>query len=175
MDRARKLDPLSLIMAADNGVFLYFSRQNERAIQQFRAVLDMEPGVFRAHMVMAAYVEEGKFAKAIAEAEKLWNMLDGEWSRALLAYAYGRAGQLEDARREPDAGKKISTRQPFDSLPIALAYIGLNDKDQAFMWLDKSIAAHSHSLAAIKVDPIYDPLRSDPRFEAILRRVGLGQ
>ena len=173
MDRARKLDPLSLIMAADNGVFLYFSRQNERAIQQFRAVLDMEPGISRAHIVMAAYVEEGKFADAIAEAEKWRKMDDDEWSRALLAYVYGRAGRQEDARRELEGAAKILTRKPFDAFPIAIGFIGLKDKDQAFAWLDKAVAAHSPGLTALKVDPIYDSLRSDPRFDTLLRRVGL--
>ncbi len=92
MDRARKLDPLSLIVATDNGVFLYYSRQYERAIAQFRAVLDMEPGFSRAHMVMSAYVEQGKFAEAIADAGEWRRRDDNEWSRALLAYVYGRRG-----------------------------------------------------------------------------------
>jgi TolB-like protein/DNA-binding winged helix-turn-helix (wHTH) protein/Flp pilus assembly protein TadD len=175
MDRARKLDPLSLIMAADNGVFLYYSRQYERAIQQFQAVLDMEPGFSRAHMVMSAYVEEGKFADAVADAEKYRNMTDTQWNRALLAYAYGRAGREADARRELEGAKKISARRPFDPLPIAIAYIGVNDKDQAFAWLEEAVVNRSPSLAALKVDPIYDPFRSDPRFQVILRRIGLAR
>jgi serine/threonine-protein kinase len=175
MDRARKLDPLSLIVATDNGVFLYFSRQYERAIDQFRAVLDMEPGFSRAHMVMSAYVEQGKFAEAIADAGEWQRRDDNEWSRALLSYVYGRAGQEADARRELKRAEKMSAHQPFDPLPIALAYIGLKDKDQAFVWLNRAVTNRSPSLAALKVDPIYDSLRSDPRFEAILRHVGLAQ
>ena len=132
MDRARKLDPLSLVVATDNGVFLYFSRQYERAIEQFRAVLDMEPGFSRAHMVMSAYVEQGKFAEAIADAGEWQRRDDNEWSRALLAYVYGRAGREADARRELERAKKMSARPPFDPLPIALGYIGLNDKESGF-------------------------------------------
>jgi hypothetical protein len=69
----------------------------------------------------------------------------------------------------------MSEHQHFDPLPIALAYIGLNDKDQAFAWLNRAVANRSPSLVALKVDPIYDSLRSDPRFAAILRHVGLAQ
>jgi TolB-like protein/Tfp pilus assembly protein PilF len=175
MERARKLDPLSLIVATDNGMFLYFSRQYERAVEQFRAVLDMEPGFSRAHMVMSAYVEQGKFTEAIADAGEWQRRADNEWSRALLSYVYGRAGPEADAQRELKRAKKMSGHQPFDPLPIALAYIGLNDKDQAFAWLNKAVANRSPSLVALKVDPIYDSLRSDPRFAAILRHVGLAQ
>jgi TolB-like protein/DNA-binding winged helix-turn-helix (wHTH) protein/Tfp pilus assembly protein PilF len=175
IDRARKLDPLSLIVATDNGVFLYFSRQYERAIEQFRAVLDMEPGFSRAHMVMSAYVEQGKFAEAIADAGEWRRRDDNEWSRAFLAYVYGRAGREADARRELERAKKMSAHRSFDPLPIALAYIGLKDKDQAFVWLNRAMVNRSPSLAALKVDPIYDSLRSDPRFAAILHHIGLAQ
>ena len=70
-ERAHELDPLSLIIAADNGVLLYYARQYDRAIAQFRSVLDMDPHFSRAEMVIFAYVEKGMFAEALAAAEAL--------------------------------------------------------------------------------------------------------
>src|SRR5882724_11048119 len=99
-ERARQLDPLSLIIAADNGVMLYYSRQYDRAIEQFRAVLDMDPGFSRAGMMTQAYVEKGLFKDALAFIESRRRLADdGPWTWATLAYVYGRAGQPVQARR----------------------------------------------------------------------------
>jgi tetratricopeptide (TPR) repeat protein len=70
-ERARELDPLSLIIAADNGAIFYFSRQYDRAIERFRAVLDMDPGFARAHLVILAYAQKGQFAAALADIRSL--------------------------------------------------------------------------------------------------------
>jgi TolB-like protein/DNA-binding winged helix-turn-helix (wHTH) protein len=173
IERARRLDPLSLMIQTDNAVFLYFSRQYKPAIQQFRAVLDADPSFPRAHLVMSAYVEDGNFADAIADAEKWRATNDSLWARMMLSYVYGRAGRIDNARREFTGGKKITAHVAVDPLPFAIASIGMNDKEQAFLWLEKAAAARSPALTAIKVDPVYDSLRSDPRFVALLARVGL--
>src|SRR5713226_4037357 len=92
-ERARQLDPLSLIIATDKGAILYFSRQYDRAIEQFRAVLDMEPNFPRAHLLVFAYAQEGLFADALADIQK-WRRIDnvpGSW--AMEAYVYGRSGK----------------------------------------------------------------------------------
>jgi tetratricopeptide (TPR) repeat protein len=78
IERARQLDPLSLIIAADYGAILYFSRQHDRAIEQFRAVSDMEPNFPRAHMISFAYVQKGMYGEAIRDIELClrWTFLD---------------------------------------------------------------------------------------------------
>jgi TolB-like protein len=176
MRRARQLDPLSLIMQADNGVFLYFSRQYDPAIAQFRAVLEMEPTFPRANMIAFAYVQEGRFADALADLEN-WHAAGNNafWLWNLQAYVYGRSGQSAQARHSLANLQRLNRRRPIDPLVFVGPYIGLGDKDQAFAWLDKSVAGHSAGLIALKVDPIYDPLRDDPRFHELLRRVGLSQ
>jgi TolB-like protein/Flp pilus assembly protein TadD len=173
IERARKLDPLSLIIATDNGAILYFSRQYDRAIEQFRAVLDMEPNFPRAHLLVFAYAQKGLFADALGDIEK-WRRIDdapGIWY--IEAYVYGRSGQQVAARRALEKLQQLNRRRQMDPAAIALAYVGMDNKDQAFAWLQKAYSEHSNVLTALKVDPIYDPLRSDPRFQELLRHVGL--
>ena len=177
MERARQLDPLSLIIQTDSAMGLYFARQYERAIPQFRTVLDMEPNFSRAHQVFAAYVQQGKFAEVLGEVGTWDHEKDSElvWVRAAQAYIYGRAGKPEQARRSIDDMVRFSHGHPLDPIHFVAPYIGLGDKDQAFALLEKSMAAHSPGLTELRVNPVYDPLRSDPRFQDLLRRVGLAQ
>jgi TolB-like protein/DNA-binding winged helix-turn-helix (wHTH) protein/Flp pilus assembly protein TadD len=172
MERARQLDPLSLIIATDRGAILYFSRQYDRAIEQFRAVLDMEPNFPRAHMLTYVYVQKGLFAEALADIEKWRRIEDSPWAWASMTYIYGRSGKPAQARRAMEKLEQLNRRRQIDPAPFFLAYVGLGDMDQAFAWLQKAYLAHSPALTALKVDPLYDPLRSDPRFEALLRRLG---
>jgi TolB-like protein/DNA-binding winged helix-turn-helix (wHTH) protein/Tfp pilus assembly protein PilF len=174
MQRARQLDPLSLIIETDNAVFLYFARQYDPAIVQFQAVLEMEPNFPRIHIVEYAYVQKGQFEDALADNQK-WRRVDSNitaWTWTLEAYTYGRAGRPAEARSALEKARS-SKFGPIDPIALVGPYIGLGDKAQAFVWLDKAVAEHSPGVTALKVDPIYDPLRSDPRFQTILVRLGL--
>jgi tetratricopeptide (TPR) repeat protein len=156
---------------------LYFDRQYDRAVAQFRAVLDMEPNFAPTHAVFSAYVQQGKFAEALAEVGTWDHETDSDlfWVRRAAAYIYGRAGQPAQAQRRIDELQRFRRSHPLDPMLFVAPYVGLGDNDQAFAWLEKSMAAHSPGLIALKVDPVYDPLRSDPRFHDLLRRVGLAQ
>jgi TolB-like protein/DNA-binding winged helix-turn-helix (wHTH) protein/lipoprotein NlpI len=172
-ERARELDPLSLIIAADNGAILYFARQYDRAIEQFRAVLDVEPDSARAHLILLAYAQKGQFAAALHGIEE-WRRVDnGPWTWAVEAYVYGRAGQQAQARQVLQRLEQVNRQWHLDPAPMyATAYSGMGQKDEALASLEKAYAEHSNALNALKVDPIYDPLRNDPRFQILLRRVG---
>jgi TolB-like protein/DNA-binding winged helix-turn-helix (wHTH) protein/Tfp pilus assembly protein PilF len=174
-ERARQLDPLSLIIAADNGAILYFFRQYDRAIEQFRAVLEMEPNFPRAHLLIFAYVQKGQFADALADIEKMRRIEDTPWNWQVLAYVYGRSGQQPQAQHALEMLEQLNRRQRVDPAALLVAHIGMGDKGQALFWLEKAYAQHSNVITTLKVDPIYDPLRSDPRFQDLLHRVGLAQ
>jgi TolB-like protein/DNA-binding winged helix-turn-helix (wHTH) protein/Flp pilus assembly protein TadD len=172
-ERARQLDPLSLIIASDNGAILYFSRQYDRAIEKWRSVLEMDPDFSRAHLIRAAYVEKGMFAEALADTETFRSVtpVSSYWSWR--AYIYGRSGREAQARHALRELLQWNTSHPLDAMLLASAYVGLGDKNQAVAWLEKAYAEHSNELPTLKVSPTYDPLRSDPRFQDLLRRVGL--
>jgi len=167
-ERARQLDPFSLIIASDNGMIFYFSRQYDRAEEKLNAVLEMEPGFARAHMVRLVYVEKGQFAKALADIEK-YTPHSTPWD---LAYVLGRSGHPAEAQRVLE---ELKQRHPTDPAAFAFAYMGMGNKEQALAWLEKAYAQHSNVMVTLRVDPAWDPLRSDPRFQSLVRRVGLPQ
>jgi adenylate cyclase len=175
-ERARQLDPLSLIIATDNGAILYFSRQYDRAIEQFRVVLEMEPNFRRAHTLISAYVQKGQFADALADIEKWRRIDDTPDTWAFQAYVHGRSGQQEQARRALKKFEELSQQRQLDpQFGLLLAHVGMGNKDQAFAVFEKACKDHSNVLTTLKVEPNYDPLRNDPRFQDLMRRVGLAQ
>jgi tetratricopeptide (TPR) repeat protein len=100
---------------------------------------------------------------------------EGRWYLSNLAYVYGRTGRHEEAQQQLNKLLEGNARQHMDPIVLVQAYIGMGDNDQALAWLEKAFAQHSNGLTALKVDPVYDPLRSSPRFQNVLARVGLGQ
>ncbi len=169
-ERARQLDPLSLIIATDNGMILYYARHYDRAIAQFDAVLEMEPNFQQARVVAGAYVEQGRFAEALSSASSLESdPLKWSWQ----AYIYGRQGRSVEARHALENLQQAYRSRHIGPDPVLWAYIGIGDKDQAFPWFEKAYADHSNLLTSLKVNPAYDPFRSDPRFQDLARRVGL--
>ncbi len=175
-DRASQLDPLSLIIASDRGAILYFSRQYDRAIEEFRTVLRKDPNFGRATIITYAYTEKGMFAEALTEAGTVHRLYgEGPWYWSNLAYIYGRAGRLERARLELEKLEKLSRHEQVNPITMLWAHLGMGDKEEALADLDKAYAGHSNVLTTLKVEPAFDPLRSDPRFQDLLRRVGLTQ
>jgi TolB-like protein/DNA-binding winged helix-turn-helix (wHTH) protein/Flp pilus assembly protein TadD len=181
-EQARQLDPLSLIITADNGAILYYSRQYDRAIAQFAAVREVEPYFGRAALIYYAYAQKGMFAEAQAVIDQYVENEDklekqdrsgNPWKYANLAYIYGRSGQQAKADQQLSKLLDLNRLQPVDPIVIVTAYLGTGNNDQAIAWLEKAYAEHSNSLTGLKVEPLYDPLRGDPQFQKILRRVGL--
>lgn len=172
-ERARQLDPLSLIIAADNGAILFFSRQYDRAIDKFRSVQEVDPDFPRAHLILRALVEKGMFAEARRSLEKERTKMAPPWYWCNLAYISGRSGQTAQALNALYELLQENQHNPVDTRIIAAAYAGVGDKEQAIAWLEKAYAQHSNEVTALKVDPSYDSLRGDPRFQDLLQRVGL--
>jgi DNA-binding winged helix-turn-helix (wHTH) protein/Tfp pilus assembly protein PilF len=176
-ERAQQLDPLSLIIATDYGAILYFSRQYDRAIEQFQSVLRKDPSFGRAAgLITFAHVEKGMFAQALAGPEKSRHLYgDGPYDWMMLAYIYGREGQLERARSELAKLEKMSQHEQAGPEFMLWAHLGMGNKEEALADLERAYSEHCSLLTTLKVEPGLDPLRSDPRFQDLLRRVGLAQ
>ncbi len=175
-ERARQLDPLSLIIAADHCKILYFSRQYDRAIAHCRSVLQMDPRANGAQgFIFGSLVGKGKFAEAEQQiALPTRSPVDVAWAEAKKAYLYGRWGRTSEARQFLTQVEQHRADLGYtETAALLLAYSGAGSSDQVIALLRKAYAEHSNVLGSIKVDPMYDRFRSDPRFHALLHHVGL--
>jgi hypothetical protein len=160
---------------ANDAAILYFSRRYDRAIEQCPAVLEMEPNFPRCHVGLIAYVEKGSLEEAVADPEKWRKVDDTPWIWSWQAYVYGHADQEERARRLLKKLQQLKGKREMDPAAILFAHIGMGDREQSFAWLENAYSQHSSGLTTLKVEPIYDPLRGDPRFQELLRRVRLAE
>jgi len=171
-ERARQLDPLSLIIASDHASILYYSRQYDSAVKQCRSVLELDSHFNHAWAVMiSAYLQMGKYDEAI---EGINNSVEeGPWTWAGKAAVYGRSGHTKEARLALAKLEQLPESQVYRTAALLIAYSGTGQKERVIDLLQQAYSDHSNTLMQIKVDPMYDPVRSDPRFNGLLRRAGL--
>ncbi len=169
--RAAELDPVTPVVNAGPGIILFLQRQYDQAIEEIQKILELDPNYFWAHYLLGeAYLQKGEYGKAIGAFGRgnVPQYRDGH-----LGYAYAVSGQPEKARKlieELQAGSQPEHLAPYH---LAMIYFGLGEKDKAFDWLNKACEQHSTQLFWIKTVPDLDSVRSDSRFQAILRRMNL--
>jgi TolB-like protein/Flp pilus assembly protein TadD/predicted Ser/Thr protein kinase len=174
IERARELDPLSLIIQANAGFDYYYARQYERAIEILQRAVEREPNFWIFHLTLGqTYLAMGRMAEATSEFEKA-KSLSPENVRvsSMLGLAYAKTGRREEARRLVDEMLSLSRKRYVSPALIAMIQIGLGEKDKAFDWLEKAYTDRSDWMIFLKTDPLFDPLRTDSRFRDLLRRVG---
>ena len=144
-------------------------------MRQFEETLDLDSNFSMAHIGLGlAYLRKGMPERAVAEAQKARAQSGSRPDIiALHGYTLARAGRRDEALRTLDDLRRLA--QPGGPSPflVALVYVGLEDNDRAFEWLEKALEARSWQMPMLKADAIFDPLRSDPRFPALLDRLGL--
>jgi TolB-like protein/DNA-binding winged helix-turn-helix (wHTH) protein/Tfp pilus assembly protein PilF len=167
--QVRWLDPLRLWRYVLVGLIYYDARQYDQALEETRKALELDPKANVSWLRGFIYREKGMSEKAIREFQRCG---DNAYMLAHLGNAYARAGRAAEAR-ETISKLRQHIRTQNVTYGIALVYAGLGEKDEAFAWLEKAYQVRDKGLTFLKVDPCLDPLRSDPRFQDLLRRVGL--
>jgi pentatricopeptide repeat protein len=175
MHRAQELNPLSPGIMRNVGLAFYWARQYDEAIMQFRKALEIDPNVRTAYSgLVYALVQHGQFAEALTVCQQMlerwgrdpWNLWD-------LGYAAGMSGQHAQARQVLAELQAQAQQGYVRSLAFAWIAIGLGEVEQAFTWLEQAYAERDPYLTLLNADSVYDRLRMDPRFTALVQKIGL--
>ncbi len=174
MKKAMDLEPLSLVQGANfAGVYIY-ARQFDRALDQAQKTYDMDLTLITGQNWMCHALDvNGKYAESLAISEKV-SQTNG-LLYAALGYAYAKSGRRQEAEAVLVKLNEIEKTKTVSHYWEAITYAALGDKDKAFAELEKAYQARDWFLQRLKVDPFLDPLRDDPRFGDLVKRIGLAQ
>jgi tetratricopeptide (TPR) repeat protein len=170
--RARELDPLSLSANHQLAYRLILARQYDAGIEAATQILELDPNYPNAHNLRGyAYTAKGQFRNAIAEHEEAIKLGDkSPDTQVYLGSAYAKAGDREKAKR---ILKQLEANPNTSPMTLATLYLALDEREQALASLERAYATRDGQLQFLKIDPNLDPLRSEPRFQEIMRKVGL--
>ena len=171
-EQARNLEPTSLIINNLVAIMLFDSRDNEGAIAQGIKTLELNPAVDQPRIWLAmAYQQAGRFAEALATLDKA--PAHSDWSQSHRAWVLAASGQWAAARQVlADVEKRFATA-PFPRGPLAGAHFALGDMDGGFEWLDRAVEERDQTVFSLKISPEWDPIRADPRYHTLLKRMNL--
>jgi TolB-like protein/Tfp pilus assembly protein PilF len=173
--RALEAEPLSMIHSAGLGRALYFARHYDQALEQLRKTLDMDPSFVEAHLYLGwIYEQKGMFAEALAELRQALSASGGgPRFVSALGHAYAISGQRRMAEESLTRLTELAKQRYVAPFDIAEIHIGLEEKEQALKCLEMAYADHSCWLTWLRVDPRFDGIRGDPRYQDLLRRMHL--
>jgi TolB-like protein/Tfp pilus assembly protein PilF len=173
IERAQELEPLSLIIGSNLGEILRLAGKHDESIEQLHEVLQMDPDFLPAlYQLASTHIRKSMFRENIALLERAATIRGRDAaSVAQLAGAYAAVGNTREAQTLLQGALDRSREEHIAGSALSVAYAYLGDMDSAFDWLNKVIEQHHWSVVTLKVDPIWDPLRSDPRFDNVLQRM----
>lgn len=172
--QAQRLDPLSLSISAARGLILYYSHRFDEAIEQYRKTLELDDNFAPAHVDLGlVYARTGRYKEAVIEAQMAMKLYGYEELGIAMGEAFKRDGHHGALRAWLEVIHRQRQQRYVSPYRIARIYAGLGEQDAAFEWLNNAVKDRSNGLAWLKVDPVLDSLRPDPRFQKLLNIVGL--
>src|SRR5260370_30224383 len=173
LQRAYRLDPLSIVIDMNLGFFLWGERQPRKAVERLNKTLDLEPNFAAAYLTRGlAYAQLGKLKETTAAFETGIRLDNSPRTLALYGNSLALLGQRDKALGLLAELNDRSRREYVSPWCRAVVYAGLGEKDLAFKWLDLAFQERSTDLLSLKFAPLYDRLLPDPRFDSLVRRVG---
>lgn len=161
-----------MIISADTAFDLIFARRYDDAVAQAQRTLKLDPNFYYAHYLLGwAYYEKRMYQEAISECRKSLELNQEPYGKAILIASLAKSGGRAEAIKLRDELKSESARHYVPNYFLAVADIALGEKDEAIAALEKDFAERAPSYAWIPVDPLFDDLRGDPRFAALVKRV----
>jgi serine/threonine protein kinase/tetratricopeptide (TPR) repeat protein len=175
LEEAERLDPLDLQVKTQVGYVHHFQHDLDRAIEQFEKVLALEPSFAFAHYALGdAFTQKGQYDRAIAEFNQAIELGGRSVNHiGVLGYAYGRSGNVNRAKEHLEELTARAAHGYVSAMWMALPYLGLGDLESLFHWLDRAFDERDGSLILITAAVEFDPVREDPRFKSLLKRMGL--
>jgi serine/threonine-protein kinase len=176
LNHVLELDPLNLIIRCRLGYVYVYKYEFDRAIEHFQKILEIEPNfVLGHHGLVDVYGQTGRYEEGISKGEQVIKLAGRAQAHlGALAYCYGKSGRKDDARKiinELLDQRKQSYTSPFW---IAIIYMGLNEPDHVFEWLEKAYEDRDGNLLYI-IAPPFDPIRTEPRFNSLIKKMGLNK
>jgi len=171
--RAESLDPFSIVAIQEVGFALYYARRFREAAEQIQKAIELEPGWDQLYFGLGlVLLQQHRFEEAISALRTAVHKEPGNvFSVAALIYGLGHAGRKKEAKRHLD-----QLLRKYEYVPcwfLAMAWVGLNEKERALEALEQALRDHEPCMVSLKVDAIFDPLRTDSRFTSMIRQVGL--
>ena len=175
--RAEELDPLSLVIINNVAEIELHRGELEAAARECQRMIDLDPNFWAAHQTLGILlVKQGRYPEALLEAQKSINFSSSSnASLALLGHVYLKMGRRSEAETVIKELEKRQADKQADARDLAVVYASLDDKDKAFAWLEKAFADKSVFLVFLRLEPLLEPLHSDPRWNDLERRVGISK
>jgi adenylate cyclase len=170
--KAVELDPLNPFFQMSLSFYLYWARKYDDAIEQARKTLEMDPNSAITHVLLGlSFLKKGDTAGAIAELQKTKAPDPGAWYQGFLGYAYAISGDRAKAEQALRELEELAKRQYVSPTAFVTIYLGLGEKEKALDWLEKAYEEQDSACWYLKIDQIYDSVRNEPRFEALVQKV----
>ena len=173
--KALAMDPLSVVIRTDLARMLYFSRDYDQSLAQYQAALEIDPNFGSAHLWLGqVYEQKGLYEEAISSLKSGMRLSnDSTYALAKVGHGYAMAGRCDEAHAALNQLNALSMQKYVSPYDIALVHVALQENDEAFTWLQRAFEQRSLWLGYLNVEPQLDLLRSDQRFQGMLRRVDL--
>lgn len=172
LKRALELDPLSTVINWEIGLPYYFSRQYDLAIEQFKRAVSTDPqNTFARSFLAGIYTLKGSHEEALKVVDEPGS--EDSYLAAMTAYTYARMGRRAEAKKIAERLEMQAKQSYVSPFLFARVYVALGEKERAIEWLEKGYENREETSAWLNSDPSFDPLRSEPRFKELVRRIGL--